>query len=153
MTSLELVAVEIVAALLLLPGALLFAVALRRRLLQRSGGTIELSLRYPGAAASGGWVIGVGRFDRGGELRWYRVFSLSVRPRRVLLRRELEVLGRREPTSGESRALHRGAVVLECRLTGASDPGAGVELALDSTAVTGFLAWLESRPPGATLPR
>ena len=30
--------------------------------------------------------------------------------------------------------------------------GATVELAIDSAVVTGFLAWLEARPPGATLP-
>lgn len=153
MSFLGLVAVEVLAVALLLPGAALFAVALRRRLLQRAGGTIELSLRYPGVESSGGWVNGVGRFDRGGELRWYRVFSLSARPRRVLLRRQLEVLGRREPSSGERRALQEGAVVLECRLSGANQAAAEVELALDGTAVTGFLAWLESRPPGATLPR
>jgi hypothetical protein len=139
---------EIVTAVLLAPALLLLAVAVRRRLLQRSGGTIELSLRLSPSGPGQGWTNGVGRFAPGGELRWYRVFSLSPRPRRVLLRRELEVLGRRVPADSEKRALHRGAVVLECRA------GQGcVDLALDAPAVTGFLAWLESRPPGATLPR
>ena len=140
--------IEIVAVVLGAPLLLLVAVAIRRRVLARSGGTIELSLRLSPAGPGQGWVNGVGRFASGGELRWYRVFSLSPRPRRVLLRRELEVIGRREPAGSEARALHGGAVVLECR------SGSGpIELALDAPAVTGFLAWLESRPPGATLPR
>lgn len=141
-------AIEIVGAALVLPCLLLLAVAVRRRLLHRSGGTIELSMRLAPSGSGRGWVNGVGRFAGGGELRWYRVFSLSPRPRRVLLRRELEVLGRRSPLESEQRALHGGAVVLECRASGSD-----VELALDAPAVTGFLAWLESRPPGATLPR
>ena len=58
------------------------------------------------------------------------------------------MLGRRDPSGSEQRALERGIVVLECRASGRA-----VELALDRAAVTGFLAWLESRPPGATLPR
>ena len=141
-------AVEVLAALVLLPCLLLVAVGVRHRLLQRSGGTVELSLRLGRSDPGRGWANGLGYFASGGELWWYRVFSLSVRPRRVLLRRELEVLGQRAPTGAERRALQGGAVVLECR-SGA----ANLELALDGPAVTGFLAWLESRPPGATLPR
>ncbi len=140
--------VEVLGALLFVPLLLLLAVVVRRRLLQRSGGTVELSLRLPRSGPGRGWSNGVAYFAGGGELWWYRVFSLSVRPRRKLLRRDLEVLGRRSPTGSERRALHGGAIVLECR---ASD--GPVELALDAPAVTGFLAWLESRPPGATLPR
>ncbi|MBC7375608.1 MAG: DUF2550 domain-containing protein [Frankiales bacterium] len=140
--------IEVAALVLLAPCLLLLAVAIRRRLLARSGGTIELSFRLSPAGPGQGWVNGVGRFSSGGELRWYRVFSLSPRPRRVLLRRELVVLGRRTPDGSEARALHSGSVVLECR-----SGGCPVGLALDAPAVTGFLAWLESRPPGATLPR
>lgn len=146
--STEVVVAEIAGVALLTPCLLLLAVALRRRLLQRARGTIDVSLRLGHSGSGRGWVHGMGNFASGGELRWYRVFSLSIRPRRVLLRRELEVLGRRAPTDAERRALHSGAVVLECR-SGDGD----VELALDAPAVTGFLAWLESRPPGATLPR
>jgi hypothetical protein len=36
---------------------------------------------------------------------------------------------------------------MECRA-----PEGPVELAMEAGAVTGFLAWLEARPPGATLP-
>jgi hypothetical protein len=75
------------------------------------------------------------------------VFSLAMRPRRTLSRRDLSVLARREPHGPEKLALLSGAVVMECR----SSTGR-VELAMEPSAVTGFLAWLEATPPGATLP-
>ena len=119
---------------------------LRRILLQRLDGTVELSLRLKRPGHGRGWVNGVGRFV-GDELQWFRVFSLSPRPRRRYSRRSLEVLSRRDPSGAEHRALLAGAVVMECRV--GDRP---VELAMQGGAVTGFLAWLEARPPGATLP-
>ena len=50
--------------------------------------------------------------------------------------------------SDEDRALLEGAVVMEC-----SSGGRPVELAMSRSTATGFLAWLEATPPGATLPR
>ena len=93
-----------------------------------------------------GWTLGVGRFA-GDELQWFRVFSLSPRPRRTLSRPDLSVQRRRTPLGIESRALLKGAEVLELR-----NKGAQLEVALEPSAITGFLAWLEAQPPGATLP-
>lgn len=124
----------------------LIGVAVRRRLLQRQGGAVDLSLRLHRLVEGRGWVLGVGRFE-GDALRWYRVFSLAPGPRRTLSRVELSVVRRRAPSAGERLALLHGATVLEC-LT-ADGP---VELAIDNAAVTGLLAWLEARPPGATPP-
>lgn len=138
--------VELLLALLLLAAVVFAAVWLRRLLLQRSGGTVELSLRLKPRARGRGWVLGIGRFV-GDDLQWHRVFSLATRPRRTLSRRDLQVLSRREPDRTETYALLKGAVVMECR----SSAGP-VELGMDPSAVTGFLAWLEARPPGATLP-
>ena len=126
---------------------LLLAVAVRRRLLQRGGGTIELSWRLRPSPHGRGWALGVGRFE-GDALQWYRVFSLAPGPRRTLSRTGLSVDRRRTPAGGEALALLQGAVVMECRT-----PQGPVELAMDPGAVTGFLAWLEASPPGATLPR
>jgi len=136
-------ALGLVAVLVSLP---VFALALRRRMLTRGGGTVDLSLRLKHGTHGRGWVLGVGRFD-GDSLEWYRVFSLAMRPRRTLSRRDLRVLRRREPDGPERLALLNGAVVMECR----SSHGP-VEIAMEPSAVTGFLAWLEARPPGATLP-
>jgi len=118
----------------------------RRLLLSRSGGAIELSLRLRPKSQGRGWVLGVGRFV-GDDLQWFRVFSLSTRPRRTLSRRDVEVHRRRLPKGPELYALLKGAEVVE--LTSAAGP---VEIALDASALTGFLAWLEAQPPGATLP-
>ena len=134
---------EVGLALLLVLALLpVLAVAVRRRLLERGGGTVELSLRLAAPAPGRGWALGVGRFQ-GDELRWYRVFSLALRPRRTLQRRGLHVLQRRAPARSEALALLEGAVVMEC-----ATPDGPVELAMSPSAVTGFLAWLESAPPG-----
>ena len=144
MTAAHLIEVlGLVAVLVSLP---LIALAGRRRVLQRGGGTVDLSLRLNRGTHGRGWVLGVGRFE-GDSLKWYRVFSLAMRPRRTLSRRDLRVLSRREPHGPEKLALLSGAVVMECRSS--SGP---VEIAMEPSAVTGFLAWLEARPPGATLP-
>jgi hypothetical protein len=81
---------------------------LRRQLLQRGGGTVELSLRLKPGTRGRGWVLGLGRFV-GDDLQWYRVFSLAPRPRRTLSRRDLEVVRRREPDRSETYALLKGA--------------------------------------------
>ncbi len=133
----------VLVAVVVLP---LLAIAGRRRALQRRYGTIDLSLRLERRGHGRGWVLGVGRFV-GDDLQWYRVFSLAPRPRRTLSRRTLQVDGRRQPRGPETLALLSGAVVMECRA-----PEGPVELAMEAGAVTGFLAWLEARPPGATLP-
>jgi hypothetical protein len=137
---------EVLVAIALLLVVPFVTISLRRRFLSRSGGAIELSLRLKPKSQGRGWVLGVGRFV-GDDLQWFRVFSLSSRPRRTLSRRDLEVLARRLPRGPEAMALLKGAEVVELR----SSQGP-VEIALDPSAVTGFLAWLEARPPGATLP-
>lgn len=138
--------VEVLLGVVLLFGGPLVGIGVRRRVLSRSGGAIELSLRLKPRSQGRGWVLGVGRFV-GDDLQWFRVFSLSGRPRRTLSRRDLAVRTRRPPKGPESLALLKGAEVLE--LTSSTGR---VEIALDPSAVTGFLAWLEARPPGATLP-
>lgn len=138
--------IELIGLVAVVASLPLLALAVRRRVLQRGGGTVDLSLRLNRGTHGRGWVLGVGRFD-GDSLKWYRVFSLAMRPRRTLSRRDLRVLARREPHGPERLALLAGAVVMECR----SSAGP-VEIAMEPSAVTGFLAWLEARPPGATLP-
>ena len=103
--------VEGLVAVLLLALAGFAGLVARRRLLQRGGGTVDLSLRLKPEAVGRGWVLGVGRFVED-ELQWYRVFSLSPRPRRTFSRGDLQVERRRPPEGPEVRALHRDAVVL-----------------------------------------
>nr|WP_312892781.1 DUF2550 domain-containing protein [Allostreptomyces psammosilenae] len=97
----------------------------------------------PGEAASGkGWSFGVARYG-GSRIEWFRIFSLAPRPRRVLLREEIEIVGRRRPVGQEELALLSGSVVLHCLQNGRP-----LELAMSEDALTGFLAWLEAAPPG-----
>ncbi len=138
---------EVLAALVVVVLGPFVSILLRRRVLSRSGGAIELSLRLKVKSQGRGWVLGVGRFI-GDDLQWFRVFSLSPRPRRTLSRRDLVVKTRRPPVGPESLALLKGAEVVE--LSSRNGP---VQIAMDPSAMTGFLAWLEARPPGATLPR
>ncbi|WP_077193478.1 DUF2550 domain-containing protein [Streptomyces lydicus] len=123
----------------------LFVFGLRRRLIQRSGGTFDCSLRWnvPEAETGGkGWIYGVARYN-GDRIEWFRVFSYAPRPRRVLERSAIEVLERRTPQGEEELALLSDSIVLACR-----HRGTRLELAMSEDALTGFLAWLEAAPPG-----
>lgn len=124
----------------------LFVFGLRRRWIQRSGGTFDCSLRWnapEGAEAGGkGWAYGVSRYS-GDHIEWFRVFSYAPRPRRVLERGSIEVLDRRAPRGEEELALLSDSVILVC-----AHRGDRVELAMSEDALTGFLAWLEAAPPG-----
>lgn len=124
----------------------LFLLGLRRRLIQRPGGTFDCSLRLapPEDAEPGGkgWVYGVARYS-GDRVEWFRVFSYAFRPRRSLDRPMIEVLGRRDLQGSEELALLSDAVVLAC-----AHRGTRLELAMSDDALTGFLAWLEAAPPG-----
>lgn len=127
----------------------LFVFGLRRRLIQRAGGTFDCSLRRsaaadaePSANSGKGWVYGVARYS-GDRVEWFRVFSYAPRPRRVLERSAIEVLRRRAPIGQEELALLSDSVVLACEHRGVQ-----LELAMSEDALTGFLAWLEAAPPG-----
>ncbi|WP_236239928.1 DUF2550 domain-containing protein [Streptomyces sp. CC228A] len=124
----------------------LFVFGLRRRLIQRSGGTFDCSLRWNvpegGDTTGKGWVYGVARYS-GDQIAWFRVFSYAPRPRRVLDRDAIEVLARRMPEGEEELALLSDSVVLGCL-----HQGVRLELAMSEDALTGFLAWLEAAPPG-----
>ncbi|MEU4108546.1 DUF2550 domain-containing protein [Streptomyces sp. NPDC048208] len=124
----------------------LFLFGLRRRLIQRSGGTFDCSLRWDVSEQSDvngkGWSYGVARYN-GDRIEWFRVFSYAPRPRRVLERSRIEVAGRRLPEGEEELALLSDAVILAC-----VHQGVRLELAMSEDALTGFLAWLEAAPPG-----
>jgi len=78
-------------------------------------------------------------------------FSLWPRPAVELPRRGLVVLGRRTPEREELRELTDDLVIVEVGWTASdgSDPKEPVyELAMSDAALTGFLSWLESLPPG-----
>ena len=132
------------AAGVLLGLALIYGIALvvRRRVLSRHGGTFEMSYRVRSEKAGRGWLLGVGRYS-GGDLEWFRIFSLNPRPKLSFRRSELEYTGRRDPGGVESYSLYSGHIIVTCRT-----PTGSLEVAMSPEALTGFLAWLEAAPPG-----
>ena len=132
-------AVGVLIGLVLLYGV---ALVIRRRVLSRHGGTFELSYRVRPEKAGRGWLLGLGRYS-GDSLEWFRIFSLSPRPKRVWRRPDLSFGGRREPVGVEQLSLYPDHVVVSCMT-----PQGPLELAMGHPALMGFQAWLESGPPG-----
>lgn len=120
------------------------ALVVRRRLLARNGGTFELSVRVRDRHIGRGWLLGVGRYS-GDSLEWFRIFSLSPRPKRRWVRATLEYETRRHPEGHEAVALYADHVVVEC-----TTPQGPVELAMSPSSLMGFQSWLEAAPPGIT---
>ena len=133
--------VEVLGAVAVALLIVIVLIALRRRVVQR-GGSFDCSLRLKRKLFGQGWALGVARYT-GDQIEWYRVFSMSLRPKQVLPRQRLKIVGRREPEYPETLAIMSGHVILEC-----TEAGSEVDLAMSIEAVTGFVAWLEAGPPG-----
>lgn len=134
------------AVLVLLVAASVVGLLAWRRMRELRAGGIDVALRGRKDERGRGWHLGVAHY-RGEEFVWYRVLSLRSGPNWVLNRNEVEIATRREPSMAEAYAMPPGATVLE--LAGAERT---LELAMGSDALTGFLSWLESAPPGKSVP-
>jgi Protein of unknown function (DUF2550) len=121
------------------------AVAGRRALIERGGGTVDCGLRRPGDDHP--WRLGVASYQPD-ELRWHQVFGVLLRPDESFPRSTLTVVSRRPPDSHEANSLGPGMVVVECRAGERAEP---MELAMSESALTGLLAWLEAAPPATHL--
>lgn len=121
------------------------AVAGRRALIERGGGTVDCGLRRPGDDHP--WRLGVASYQPD-ELRWHQVFGVLLRPDESFPRSTLTVVSRRTPDSHEANSLGPGMVVVECRAGERAEP---MELAMSESALTGLLAWLEAAPPATHL--
>lgn len=138
-----------IGAVLLLVAAVLVWFAVRRLRALRSGG-VHAALRTRLDDSGKGWHLGVGRYQ-GDEFVWFRVLSLRPGPDRVISRSALEIADRREPSGPELYSMPPSAQVLRIRDREAgAESGAepNVEIAMGPDALTGFLSWLESAPPG-----
>jgi hypothetical protein len=139
-TAFALDAAWIFAAFLVIIVLAAAGLAVRRILLDRGGGTVECGLRRP----AGTWRLGVAAYGAD-ELRWYDTVGFLLTPEEVLERQTLSVESRRDADPAETALLRPGMVVVTCR---AGEVPETVELAMEEAALTGFLAWLESAPPG-----
>lgn len=135
------VGLDVVGLLLLLAALVFLGLIVRRRRLTKGEPTFDMSVRTHPQQDARGWTLGVARY-RGDHLEWFRVFSLSLRPKRVFDRQAMQLRGRRAPQGTEAYALFAGHLVVDTR-TGDQE----VEVALSSEALTGLLAWLEAAPP------
>jgi hypothetical protein len=134
--------VEIIGIGVLLLLFVVVALFVRRAVVARAGGMIRLSLRVSTMLDGRGWSPGYGRFV-GDDLRWYRMFSFAIRPKRVLSRRDLAVESRRLPEGKERLSMPADWIILRC-----TSHHAPVEIAMARSTVTGFSSWLESAAPG-----
>lgn len=136
----EVVALTLV-VLLLVPVVLL---GVRRRWLSRQGGLFDCSLRLSTKAPGAGWALGVARYS-GDNLEWFRAFSVSLRPRVIFPRSQLQAGPQREPDPIEAVVLYDQQRILSLELV----DGRSWEVAMSVASITGLLSWLESAPPGS----
>lgn len=122
--------------------AFLFVIFFRARLLMLGGGTIRLQVRVSTMVPGRGWSTGIGQFV-GEELRFHRMFSLAIRPKRVLDRAGLVIQQRRLPEGPERLTMPGHWIVLRLATRGEQ-----VEIAMADSTATGFFSWLEAAPPG-----
>lgn len=125
---------------------LVISIVVRRRWLMREPGAFEMSVnRNIEARSAQGWLVGIAAF-RDNELVWFRVFSLSFRPKFRFARGQVSIEGRRNPQGTESYALHDGHIIVQT-----ANPTPIEQLALSETSFTAVQSWLESSPPGRGL--
>ncbi len=120
----------------------LIGLLVRRRVIDRSGGTFDMSINRNAAGIPKGWTLGLAVY-RESHLEWFRTFSLSLRPRYRFERGDVQIEGRREPDSDEVHALHDGHLIV-----GTMNAAGIQQFAMSANALTGLLSWLESAPPG-----
>jgi len=134
--------------LVLIVVAVTVGLLVRRMLLHRSGASLACALRVESSRSGRGWRLGVARYTPS-HVQWFRLFSAAAGPKFTFARRGFDVVARRRPRAFELHAIPYGAVVASCRAVTAAGETLEFELAMSEAALTGFLAWLESAPPGA----
>ncbi|WP_033288487.1 DUF2550 domain-containing protein [Amycolatopsis jejuensis] len=120
----------------------------QRWIRMRRGGGVSVALRWRPDNPRSSWHLGLGRYE-GEKFVWYRVWSLRTGPDRVFQRENMQIADRRDPSGSEAYAVPEGSTVLRCE----SSAQEAIEIAMGPGALTGFLSWLESAPPGRRLPR
>jgi hypothetical protein len=108
----------------------------RRFNLRRALGTVDASICTAGKS----WQMGVCRYQDN-DLEWFRLASLSLRPKHKFKRSSLELLGRRKPTEAEAVKVQPDVVIVELRYEGQD-----LRLAMKFDAYTGLSSWLEAGP-------
>jgi hypothetical protein len=133
---------DVVLIVLVLWALLVLAFLVRRGFIRRGAASLECSLN-----TGGGWRIGLARYT-GDDLQWFRLFSLMPQPKLSVSRPGIRIIGRRQPRRLEVVTVTAGAIIFECDIVGPDSSSRTVELAMSPSGANGFLAWVESAPPG-----
>ena len=135
---------DVFGSLLLVCALAVLGLLLRRAAIRRGAASLECSLSW---GSGRGWQIGLARYTDD-DLSWFRLFSFAARPKLTVSRRGIRIVGRRAPRRLEAVTVTPGAIILECDLAGPDGSWRTVELAMSPSGAMGFLAWVESAPPG-----
>lgn len=88
------------------------------------------------------WKVGVARFHAD-TFQWYRVFSLSLRPKMTFRRGETVVGTVHAARGGEGSGVFPGHIIVEL-----AAPLEGTSLAMARPDLNAFTSWTEASPPG-----
>ena len=116
----------------------------RQLLVSRRRGAFECTVRRRGLVGGSSWQHGLMRFGTD-RLRWFRAYSLRLRPEVVLRRSEIRDVTRQnlpaQVAGGEGRCL------IEFSLRG----GRQVSAIVDMASGAALNSWLEAAPTGSVL--
>jgi hypothetical protein len=135
---------DLLGVLLLICALVVLGFLIRRAAIRRGAASLECSLNLGGGKS---WRVGLARY-KDDELQWFRLFSFSARPKLTVSRPGIRIVSRRAPRRLEAVAVTAGAVILECDVVGPDAASRTVEFAMSPSGAMGFLAWVESSPPG-----
>ncbi|MGP9539412.1 DUF2550 family protein [Brachybacterium sp. AOP43-C2-M15] len=120
------------------------ALVLRQVVVSRTRGSFECTLRRRGLVGGTSWQHGLMRFGTD-RLRWFRAFSLRVRPEVVIRRTDIrDVVRRRLPAQVEGG---EDTYLLEFSLRG----GREISAIVDLVSGAALNSWLEAAPTGSVL--
>ena len=119
-------------------------VVLRHVLVSRRRGAFECSLRRRGRVGGTSWQHGLMRFGSD-RLRWFRAFSLRVRPEVVIRRIDILDVSRRRLQSQVEGG--EDSYLLEFELRG----GREISAIVDLVSGAALNSWLEAAPTGMVL--
>lgn len=127
--------------LFVLPAVLL---VLRQVVVSRARGSFECTVRRRGLVGGSSWQHGMMRFGTD-RLRWFRAFSLRLRPEVVIRRAEIrDVSRRRLPAQVEGG---EDTYLLEFVLRGERE----ISVIVDLVSGAALNSWLEAAPTGSVL--
>ncbi|MFC7376714.1 MULTISPECIES: DUF2550 domain-containing protein [unclassified Brachybacterium] len=132
--------------MLILVAVVVLAVGLvcRQLALSRQRGAFECSLQRRGLVGGEGWQHGMMRFGTD-RLRWFRAFSLRLRPEVVIRRADvLDVSRRRLPAQIEGG---HDTYLVEFTMRGDRE----IRAIVDLTSGAALNSWLEAAPTGLVL--